>query len=96
MELTATKTGEGKKARGKRDCRVGTVESTACHKTIKVRYDYMVQHPKYGKYYTRSTTLHAHDEKNEATVGDVVELVACRRLSKLKCWRLLRIVRRLA
>lgn len=65
-------------------------------KTIRVRFDYLVKHPKYGKYYRRSTTLHTHDENNEAGVGDQVEVVSCRRVSKQKCWRLLRIVRKSA
>lgn len=77
-----------------RPCRVGVVLSDRGEKSIKVRFDYIVKHPKYGKYYKRSTTLHAHDEKNEAQLGDVVEVVSCRRISKLKCWRLTRIVRR--
>ena len=78
---------------GVRERRVGAVVSDKGDKTIRVRFDYTVRHPKYGKYYKRSTTLHTHDEKNEAKVGDVVEVVACRRLSKTKCWRLTRIIR---
>ncbi|MCH7591335.1 MAG: 30S ribosomal protein S17 [Planctomycetes bacterium] len=81
---------------GRRPSRVGVVESDRSEKTIKVRFDYTVKHPKYGKYYKRSTTLHAHDEKNEAAVGDVVEVMSCRRISKTKCWRLIKIVRRSA
>lgn len=80
----------------RRPSRVGVVESDRGEKTIKVRFDYTVKHPKYGKYYKRSTALHAHDEKNEAGVGDVVEVMSCRRISKTKCWRLIRIVRRSA
>ena len=86
----------GARMRGKRACRTGAVVSDRAEKTIKVRYDYSVKHPKYGKYYKRSTTLHAHDENNEARVGDVVEVAACRRLSKTKCWRLVRVVRRVS
>lgn len=74
--------------------RTGTVVSDKCDKTIKVKYEYITKHPMYGKYIRRSTTLHAHDEKNEAHTGDVVEVMACRRLSKMKCWRLARIVER--
>ena len=85
-----------KAKRGKRDCRTGKVVSDKGEKTIRVRFDFLVRHPKYGKYYRRSTTLHTHDEKNEARVGDVVEVVACRRLSKTKCWRLGRILRRMS
>ncbi len=82
--------------RGERPCCVGFVVSDSRDKTIKVVYEYTRKHPKYGKYIRRSTTLHAHDEKNEAKVGDKVEVMACRRLSKTKCWRLLRIIRRAA
>lgn len=70
----------------------GTVVSDARAKTIKVVRRYLVKHRKYGKYIRRSTTLHAHDEHNDAKVGDVVELVACRRLSKTKSWRLGRVI----
>jgi len=79
--------------RGIREHRVGTVVSDKGDKTIRVRFEYTVKHPKYGKYYTRSTTLHTHDEKNEGKVGDTVEVVGCRPVSKTKCWRLLRVVR---
>lgn len=84
---------QGKVDRGKRDTRVGTVVSDKGNKTIRVRFDYTVKHPKYGKYCRRSTSLHAHDETNEARIGDVVEVMSCRRLSKNKCWRLMRVVR---
>ncbi len=80
-------------ARGSRDRRVGTVLSRSGDKSIRVRFEYSIKHPMYGKYIKRSTTLHTHDEKNEAKTGDVVEVTACRRLSKTKCWRLTRIIR---
>jgi len=78
--------------RGQRDCRSGVVIARSGEKTIKVRYDFTVRHAKYGKYMRRYTALHAHDENNEAQVGDKVEVVACRRISKTKSWRLTRIV----
>lgn len=81
------------KQRSKRDVRIGTVVSDKGDKTIRVRYDFMVKHPKYGKFYQRSTTLATHDDKNEAREGDVVEVASCRRMSKTKCWRLLRVIR---
>lgn len=81
-------------ARGQRETREGTVVASSGNKTIRVRFDYSVKVPKYGKYVRRSTMLHTHDEKNEAKVGDVVEVTACRRLSKTKAWRLTRVVRR--
>ena len=80
-------------ARGKRDVRVGKVISDKGDKTITVSFDFLVKHDKYGKYFRRSTKLRTHDEKNEAKVGDIVEVTACRRVSKTKCWRLTRIVR---
>lgn len=93
MNNVADKTGVGLRKRGKRECRVGTVVSEKGAKTIKVRFDYTVKHRKYGKYHKRSTTLHTHDEKNEAKVGDVVEVMSCRRVSKTKCWRLTQVIR---
>ena len=82
----------GGKERGHRTSRMGTVVSDRGDKTIKVSFSFAKRHPKYGKFIKRSTTLHAHDEKNEAKVGDVVEVVATRRISKTKAWRLVRIV----
>jgi len=79
--------------RGQRDKRIGLVVSDKGDKTIRVRFDFQVKHSKYLKYYRRSTTLGTHDEKNEAKRGDWVEVVACRRLSKSKCWRLHRILK---
>lgn len=79
--------------RGLRDRRVGTVVSISGSKTIKVRFDFSFRHRKYGKYIRRSTSLHTHDEKNEAKVDDIVEVIACRPLSRTKHWRLTKIVR---
>jgi small subunit ribosomal protein S17 len=93
MVSPAGETSVMSKQRGSREHRVGTVVSDKSDKSIRVRCDYVVRHPKYGKYYKRATTLHSHDEENKAKVGDVVEVMACRRMSKTKCWRLTRIVR---
>lgn len=71
---------------------VGVVASDKGNKTIKVVVDFQFKHPKYGKYLKRRTTLHAHDEKNEAKEGDRVEIAECRPLSKTKHHRLMRIV----
>jgi len=79
--------------RGHRDRRSGIVVARSGEQTVKVRYSYTVRHPKYGKYLRRVSMLHTHDQKNEAKVGDWVEVVACRRISKTKCWRLTRVVR---
>jgi small subunit ribosomal protein S17 len=70
----------------------GVVASDKGNKTIKVVVNYQMRHPKYGKYLKRRTVLHAHDEKNEAQEGDLVEIAECRPLSKTKHHRLIRIV----
>lgn len=75
-----------------RSTRVGVVSSAARNKTIGVTIQYMVKHPKYGKYLRRRTVLHAHDEQNTCVVGDKVEIMECRPLSKTKSWRLVRIL----
>jgi small subunit ribosomal protein S17 len=74
--------------------RTGIVRSTGGHKTIRVDIESMVKHPMYGKYMRRRTRLAAHDPENTAQVGDTVEITPCRRLSKSKSWRLVRIIRR--
>jgi small subunit ribosomal protein S17 len=71
---------------------VGVVSSDKGNKSITVQVDFQTKHPKYGKYLRRRTKLHAHDEKNEAKPGDLVELAECRPLSKTKHHRLIRIV----
>jgi small subunit ribosomal protein S17 len=73
---------------------VGVVGSDKGNKTIKVIVNYQMKHEKYGKYLKRRTTLHAHDEKNEAKEGDTVEIAECRPLSKTKHHRLVRVVQK--
>lgn len=82
--------------RNRREVREGKVVSDVRNKTIKVRVDFNVRHEKYGKILRRRSMLHAHDESNEAKKGDTVEIMACRRLSKTKCWRLIKVLRRAA
>ncbi len=72
----------------------GTVRAISGQKTIRVMVDNLVKHPQYGKYVKRSNQRMVHDPKEEAQVGDVVEIAACRPLSKNKSWRLLRVIRR--
>jgi small subunit ribosomal protein S17 len=72
----------------------GAVVSRSGDKSIKVVLNYRVRHPVYGKYMNRRTKLSVHDEKNEATVGDVVEVVECRPISKTKSWRMLKVVQK--
>ena len=72
----------------------GVVASDKGNKTIKVVVNYQTRHPKYGKFLKRRTVLHAHDEKNDAKEGDLVEIAESRPLSRTKHHRLLRIVER--
>jgi small subunit ribosomal protein S17 len=72
----------------------GKVVSDKMQKTIVVQVDRKVRHPLYEKFVSRRTKLHAHDEKSEAKMGDVVEIVQTRPLSKTKCWRLVRVVQK--
>jgi len=78
--------------RGRRQERQGKVVSAASDKTIVVRVDVVKLHPRYKKVVKRSTRLHAHDEQNEAKLGDVVRIVETRPLSRMKRWRLQEIV----
>src|SRR5215211_6993144 len=72
----------------------GVVASDKRNKSITVVVEYQMKHEKYGKYLKRRTSLHAHDEKNEAREGDLVEIAECRPLSKTKHHRLVRIVQK--
>ena len=72
----------------------GKVVSDKMDKTITVLVERRVKHPIYGKFITRSTKLHAHDESNECNAGDVVTISESRPLSKTKTWKLLRIEER--
>jgi len=72
---------------------VGTVRSISGAKTINVVVDRLVKHPMYGKYVRRRGRLAVHDPRGVAAVGDLVEIVPCRRLSKTKSWRLVRVAR---
>ena len=61
-------------------------------KTITVAVERKVKHPIYGKFLNKTTKFHAHDEKNECTVGDVVKIMETRPLSKTKRWRLVEVI----
>ena len=81
------------KSAGKKEF-VGFVKSDKMNKTIVVVVETTTLHPLYKKYVVRSKKLKAHDEKNEAKVGDRVRVVECRPISKEKCWRLEAILER--
>ncbi|MEE4192358.1 MAG: 30S ribosomal protein S17 [Halieaceae bacterium] len=67
----------------------GRVVSNKMDKTVTVLIERRVKHPVYGKYITRSSKIHAHDENNECGIGDVVTVQETRPISKSKSWKLL-------
>lgn len=75
---------------------VGVVVSDKMDKTVVVAVNRMVKHPTYKKYVRQRAKFHAHDEQNTARVGDKVEIIQSRPLSRMKRWRLTRIVERQA
>lgn len=78
--------------RGERKTVIGVVTSNKMQKTITVEVTRLEKHKKYKKYLRRQTKFYAHDEKGEAKIGDTVEIMETRPLSKLKRWRLMKIV----
>ncbi len=70
----------------------GRVVSDKMNKTVTVLVERRVKHALYGKVVTKSNKYHAHDENNECKAGDLVEIQATRKLSKIKAWRVLRVV----
>ena len=70
----------------------GRVVSDKMDKTVTVLVEHRVKHPIYGKFVTRSRKYHAHDEKNEYKPGDLVEIVACRKLAKTKAYKVSRLI----
>lgn len=80
--------------RAMRKTRVGVVTSNKMEKSISVSLDRKVKHPKYGKFLHKTSKFMAHDEKNECKIGDIVEIMETRPLSKNKSWRLVKIIER--
>ena len=80
--------------RGRRRTAVGVVTSDKMKKTRRVEIPRLEKHPRYGKYIKRRTICYVHDEQNEAHAGDTVEIMEARPMSKLKRWRLVRVVKK--
>lgn len=78
--------------RNLRKTRIGVVTSNKMEKTITVAIERKVKHPIYGKFLKKTSSFHAHDEKNECSIGDTVKIMETRPLSKLKRWRLVEVV----
>ncbi|GHV68910.1 30S ribosomal protein S17 [Spirochaetia bacterium] len=82
------------KARGGKKEFVGIVKSDKMNKTIVVAVETLALHPLYKKYVTRIKKVKAHDETNDAKIGDRVRVIECRPISKEKCWKLAAIIER--
>ena len=78
--------------RNKRKVRTGTVASTQMNKTIVVAVERTMRHPQYGKIIKKVSKVYAHDEENQASVGDTVVVMETRPISKTKRWRLTKIL----
>jgi small subunit ribosomal protein S17 len=72
---------------------IGIVTRDKTLKTRRVEIQRLVKHPRYGKYIKRRTVCYAHDENNESHRGDTVEIMESRPLSKMKHWRLIRVIK---
>jgi len=79
-------------ARNLRKTRIGVVSSNKMDKTITVAVERKVQPPIYGKFVKKTTKFHAHDDKNECSIGDTVRIMETRPFSKTKRWRLVEVI----
>ena len=70
----------------------GSVVSDRMDKSATVLIERRVKHPVYGKFMKKSTKLHVHDENNECSVGDTVQITECRPISKTKSWKLVKVI----
>ena len=71
---------------------IGSVISDKMNKSATILIERKVKHPLYGKFVKKSTKLHIHDENNECSMGDTVQITECRPLSKTKSWTLVKVV----
>ena len=90
-QTTETQTTE---SRNRRKVRTGVVSSDKMNKTVVVTIKNLVRHPMYGRILKQDKKFKAHDETNDAHIGDTVEIMECRPLSKDKCWRVIRVIER--
>src|SRR3954447_18023041 len=91
--MAETQQDQAARQRGKRRLEVGVVTSDKMNKTRRVEIPRLVKHPRYGKFIRRRTICYVHDEENKSHVGDTVEIMETRPLSKTKSWRLVTILK---
>jgi len=94
MVETDQKTEQAAARRGSRKARQGRVVSEKMDKTAVVAVESRIRHPLYGRIMRRTTKFKAHDEQNDCHVGDLVEIVECRPMSREKTWRVTRVLER--
>lgn len=94
MEIEAVKTGEPGQRRNERKVRIGKVVSDKMDKTVVVAVERLVRHSLYHKSIKKTVKFKAHDENNECRIGDVVEIMETRPLSKEKNWRVVKILQK--
>jgi len=70
----------------------GRVTSNKMDKTVTVLVERKIKHPLYGKFITRSKKYHAHDDNNQFSIGDIVQIVECRPLSRSKSWKAIKLL----
>lgn len=87
-----TTTATATESRNLRKIKTGVVTSNKMTKTITVAVERKVKHPIYGKFVKKTSKFHAHDEKDECSIGDLVRIMETRPLSKTKRWRLVEVV----
>ena len=92
QKMDSVAKGQNIPARGRKKSWIGKVVSDKMDKACVIAVERSVQHPVYKKYFKKTTRLMAHDEKNEAGIGDLVKVVECRPLSKRKSCRLVEII----
>jgi small subunit ribosomal protein S17 len=92
MSETNTAAAAAAEERGRRKVRQGRIIADKMHQTVVVAIEQIIRHPLYGKTMRRTQKLKAHDENNECGVGDTVEIMETRPISKEKRWRVSRIV----
>jgi small subunit ribosomal protein S17 len=90
----ATDTPAPKKKIGNKNEKIGQVVSAKMHKTIVVEVTRRVSHPVYKRTINKRSKFYAHDEQQTAQIGDVVKIVECRPISKLKRWQLMEVLRK--
>ncbi len=82
--------------RGNRKTQVGVVVSNKMDKTVVVKVSHLVKHPDYNKYIKRSVKYKAHDKDNSCNIGDRVQIIETRPLSKDKCWKVKQVIDRIS